>query len=188
MAVNGLNNRATGTSPTTSSVSNGTPVTQGELLRQEQEAGVVPVPVQTPLISMAASQGRITRSASANGAQIGTDAETTMTSEDGEVDEGTRVHARGPDIIGMEDMGPQASPAGIGGLDIEGAVGRRGEAEGMLFGNIRAETDQTSMEENKEQDLNIVVTDADGITEGEAGAAVGGQNVSADAADSSTVT
>ena len=188
VAVNGLNNRTTSTNPTTSSVSNGTPVTQGELLRQEQEAGVVPVPVQTPLISMAASQGRITRSASANGAQVSTDAETTMPSEDGEVDEGTRVHARGPDIIGMEDMGPQASPAGIGGLDIEGAVGRRGEAEGMLFGNIRAETDERLDEGKKEQDPHIIVTDPDGVAEGEAGADVSGQDVGGDSADSSAVT
>lgn len=181
VAVNGLNNRAT-----TSSVANGTPVTQGELLRQEQEAGVVPVPVQTHMISMAANQGRVTRSTSANAAQMGADVEDGMPSEGGEIEEGTRIHARGPDVIGMEDMGPQSSPAGIGGLDIEGAVGRRGEGEGILFGNNRTESRIKADENNG--DSNFVVTNADGVAEGEAGADPSGQNVGGDAADGSTVT
>ena len=93
------------------------------------------MPVQTHMISMAANQGRVTRSTTANAAQIGADVETGMPSEGGEVGEGTRPHARGPDVIGMEDMGPQSSSAGVGGLDIEGAVGRRGEGEALKFGN-----------------------------------------------------
>lgn len=185
VAVNGLNSRATTTSANTSSVANGTPVTQGELLRQEQEAGVVPVPVQTHMISMAANPGRVTRSTTANAAHIGAEIETGMPSEGGEVGEGTRAHARGPDVIGMEDMGPQSSPAGVGGLDIEGAVGRRGEGEGILFGNSGTESREKADENNG--DSNVVVTDADGVAEGEAGADASGQNVGGDAADSSTV-
>jgi hypothetical protein len=91
-------------------------VTQGELLRQEQRAGVVPV-----------SQLEGNRGDS-NGL--------------GEEDE--TPHARGPEEIGMEDMGPQGSGsasqrAGPGvamqGIDIEAAVGRKvdkeeGDAEG----------------------------------------------------------
>lgn len=33
-------------------------------------------------------------------------------------------HARGPDIIGMEDMGPQHHPVGEQRIDMEAAVGR----------------------------------------------------------------
>lgn len=74
-------------------------VTQGELLRQEQRAGVVPA---TQLAHM-----------HPNG--------------DGEEDE--TPHARGPDEIGMEDMGPQGPGNnlrhGIQGIDVEAAVGRK---------------------------------------------------------------
>ena len=184
VAVNGLNNRATTTSATTSSVANGTPVTQGELLRQEQEAGIIPVPVQTHMISMAANQGRVTRSTTANAAQTSADVENGMPSEGGEVEEGTRIHARGPDVIGMEDMGPQTSPAGIGGLDIEGAVGRRGEGEGILFGNSGTEPREKADENNG--GLNVAVTNADGVVEGEVGADPNGQGVDGDTADRST--
>ena len=159
-------------------------VTQGELLRQEQEAGVVPVPVQTPMVSMNASTGRVTRSSSANAAQISADADTVMPPEDTEVEEGTRVHARGPELIGMEDMGPQASSIGVGGLDIEAAVGRRGEAEGMLFGSSEVEMNSRAEEDNLE-DHTVVVTDADGVADGETSAEATGQNIGGDAADSS---
>lgn len=76
-------------------------VTQGELLRQEQQAGVVP-------ISQLAH---------------------THPNGDGEEDE--VPHARGPEEIGMEDMGPQGPgsslPHGIQGIDVEAAVGRKAE-------------------------------------------------------------
>lgn len=82
-------------------------VTQGELLRQEQKAGVVPV-VHLPSIK-----------------------------NDAEGEEEEVPHARGPDEIGMEDMGPQHHPAGVAshtpqgygmhGIDVEAAVGRRAE-------------------------------------------------------------
>ncbi|KFY86348.1 hypothetical protein V498_07541 [Pseudogymnoascus sp. VKM F-4517 (FW-2822)] len=78
-------------------------VTQGELLRQEQRAGVVPA---TQLAHMQPHP---------NG--------------DGEEDEAP--HARGPEEIGMEDMGPQGSGNnlrhGIQGIDVEAAVGRKAE-------------------------------------------------------------
>lgn len=78
-------------------------VTQGELLRQEQRAGVVPA---AQLAHM-----------HPNG--------------DGEEDEAP--HARGPEEIGMEDMGPQVhGPVnslrhGMQGIDVEAAVGRKAE-------------------------------------------------------------
>ncbi|KAF7186022.1 hypothetical protein HII31_12651 [Pseudocercospora fuligena] len=99
-------------------------VTQGELLRQEQEAGVVPVSTagqpMTPRRSMpAGGAGAVGREPIVGG--VPGIAESAM-------DEGMEeeVHARGPDVIGMEDTGPQpTSPPGQGHvLDMEAAVGR----------------------------------------------------------------
>ncbi|KAK3075190.1 hypothetical protein LTR53_001721 [Teratosphaeriaceae sp. CCFEE 6253] len=95
-------------------------VTQGELLRQEQEAGVVPVSQASPrraLISgAAAAVGRD---------QAPRDSIGEVIMGDSRPPEET-PHARGPDLIGMEDMGPQQHPLGGGGaaLDMEAAVGR----------------------------------------------------------------
>lgn len=74
-------------------------ITQGELLRQEQEAGVVPV-----------SQLRSTH-------------------PNGDGEEGDAPHARGPDAIGDEDIGPQhptdrVIQYGIVAIDLPEAVGR----------------------------------------------------------------
>ncbi|KAG4427208.1 hypothetical protein IFR05_017309, partial [Cadophora sp. M221] len=80
-------------------------ITQGELLRQEQRAGVVPA---------AQLSGR--------------------GDSDGMGEEDELPHARGPEEIGMEDTGPQSSVGsgiergggvGMQGIDIEAAVGRR---------------------------------------------------------------
>jgi hypothetical protein len=85
-------------------------VTQGELLRQEQRAGVVPV------AQLAGSRG-----------------DTDGAGEDDEM-----PHARGPEEIGMEDMGPQSAGSAIErgglhmamqGIDVEAAVGRKAEAK-----------------------------------------------------------
>ncbi|KAI4166071.1 MAG: hypothetical protein LQ342_000502 [Letrouitia transgressa] len=83
-------------------------VTQGELIRQEQEAGIVPVPIGQPSTSavMAASK------------------------QDAEDEEEMTPHARGPEEIGMEDMGPQR--VATGGFDVEAALGRKGEGEGPV--------------------------------------------------------
>ena len=83
------------------------PVTQGELLRQEQQAGIV---LNNPH-SMTTSPTRTTFGEGEGG---GTVVETVETEEEA-------PHARGPEIIGMEDTGPQKQ--GVS-LDIEGAVGR----------------------------------------------------------------
>ena len=82
------------------------PVTQGELLRQEQEAGIVlnnphsltTSPTRANIVDMEPGDNII---------------------ETVEADEAP--HARGPEIIGLEDTGLQKQG---GGLDIEGAVGR----------------------------------------------------------------
>jgi hypothetical protein len=80
-------------------------VTQGELLRQEQEAGVVPVQPR----GLRMSDEEMDELAVAENA--------------GEDVEGERAHARGPDEIGDEDIGPQDRPVGSA-LDLEAAVGR----------------------------------------------------------------
>jgi hypothetical protein len=81
------------------------PVTQGELLRQEQEAGIV---LNNPH-SLTTSPTRTTYG-EVDGSIIDT--------VEGEEES---PHARGPETIGMEDTGPQKV---AGKLDIEGAVGR----------------------------------------------------------------
>ncbi|KAL9614206.1 MAG: hypothetical protein Q9167_001294 [Letrouitia subvulpina] len=83
-------------------------VTQGELIRQEQEAGIVPVPIGQPSTNavMAASK------------------------QDAEDEEEIMPHARGPEEIGMEDMGPQR--VATRGFDVEAALGRKGEGEGPV--------------------------------------------------------
>ena len=197
VTVNGLSPRSVPpAAPTTSSVTNGNSVTQGELLRQEQEAGVVPVPVQTPMVqtpsaAISAAAGRITRSSGATSPNtanaIAAAVATSMPEPEPEDGEGPRVHARGPDVIGMEDMGPQSVGAGVGGLDIEGALGRRGEGETMLHGDIRTEIVKAEDGERKDGDGDVVVADADGVPEGEEGADAVGQNIGGDAVDSSAV-
>ena len=93
-------------------------VTQGELLRLEQEAGVVPMSQPTarrPLLSAAGGGGGGGSVAGRESAVAGSE----VTEEGAE----ERPHARGPEEIGMEDMGPQHhSPAA--GLDVDAAVGR----------------------------------------------------------------
>jgi hypothetical protein len=83
------------------------PVTQGELLRQEQEAGIV---LNNPH-SLTTSPTRTTYGESEGGGTI-------IDTVEGEEEP---PHARGPELIGMEDTGPQKK---VGALDIEGAVGR----------------------------------------------------------------
>lgn len=96
-------------------------VTQGELLRQEQEAGVVPVsqhgPRRTLISGGAAAVGREPAVPSVEGDAVVAD----VAMEERQPEE--TPHARGPELIGMEDMGPQQHALG-GGLDMEAAVGR----------------------------------------------------------------
>jgi hypothetical protein len=82
-------------------------VTQGELLRQEQEAGIV---LNNPH-SMTTSPTRTTYVEIEGG-------DTIRETVEGEEE---APHARGPERIGMEDTGPQRQAHA---LDIEGAVGR----------------------------------------------------------------
>ncbi|KAG0651736.1 hypothetical protein D0Z07_2032 [Hyphodiscus hymeniophilus] len=163
-------------------------VTQGELLRQEQLAGVVPV------------------------AQL----EGHRGNTDGMGEEDEVPHARGPQEIGMEDMGPQnasgSERAGPGevmqGIDVEAAVGRKiGGMDGADDEEARDEkpTDETAQpatpkreaeeeiggeekrlkEEVKNEDVELV--DADGKAEEETKVGEKGENRGADAVDTTSI-
>lgn len=93
-------------------------VTQGELLRQEQEAGVVPVAQTAPRRSLMNS-GAVAVGREDTAAAVLADDVEPMDERPEE-----HPHARGPDHIGAEDMGPQQKPLGTGELDMEAAVGR----------------------------------------------------------------
>ncbi|KAG9695353.1 hypothetical protein KCU95_g10109, partial [Aureobasidium melanogenum] len=92
-------------------------VTQGELLRQEQEAGIVPVGQEVP---------RRTLMASGSANAVGRGKSTLIAEEEAGEKPEEHAHARGPEEIGAEDMGPQPE-ASIGvtrPLNMEAAVGR----------------------------------------------------------------
>lgn len=68
-----------------------------------------------------------------------------------------RVTARGPDEIGMEDMGPQAPVSGS--FDVEAALGRKGEGENKAESSI-------SDKEQQDGDGDYVIVDADDVAAG----------------------
>ncbi|KAL4730655.1 hypothetical protein ACLX1H_002693 [Fusarium chlamydosporum] len=108
-------------------------VTQGELLRQEQRAGVVPV-----------SQLSRAQEAAHEGERM------TMEEDDDEEpqdEEEETPHARGPEEIGMSDTGPQStttsfmSEGGMGmqGIDVEAAVGRKHDDDEEVKDDVDAD-------------------------------------------------
>jgi len=132
-------------------------VTQGELLRQEQRAGVVPL---SQLVRQAQQQQQQQQQAQAQQAQGGSSAADGDTSvakaeEDGGGDaameggEEDVPHARGPSEIDDVDTGPQAGSGGathlavgstsasgqpvvkIQGIDVEAAVGRKADGSSL---------------------------------------------------------
>lgn len=129
-------------------------ITQGELIRQEQRAGVVPVsqlarsgPVvvaSTPQVpSTAAEEGADTAMGEGEGEGDGEAHKDTSSekSDDDMADEEEAPHARGPDLIGAADMGPQKTGSSstfsishggnveVRGIDVEAAVGRKNESQ-----------------------------------------------------------
>lgn len=134
-------------------------ITQGELIRQEQRAGVVPVSQlqrSGPVVVTSSSEAS-TATATDDGSPSAeaADNDTTMSEGEGDgeppkdtsseksdeemADEEEAPHARGPDIIGAADMGPQAPTSSsfslssggnmeVRGIDVEAAVGRKHEA------------------------------------------------------------
>ncbi|KAK5132150.1 hypothetical protein LTR08_000307 [Meristemomyces frigidus] len=132
-------------------------VTQGELLRQEQEAGVVPVSQSGTRRSLvAAGAVAVGREAAAalTGAAPASVARDAATRDDVAMDDPhpslppaeESPHARGPEVVGVEDMGLQRAYGG--GLDMEAAVGRgrsplperaEGGAEVRVEGDVEME-------------------------------------------------
>ncbi|KAG6368500.1 hypothetical protein INS49_002709 [Diaporthe citri] len=136
-------------------------ITQGELIRQEQRAGVVPVSQlqrSGPVVvtsseastTTATDDGSPAADAAVNDTAMGEGEgegegeppkDTSSEKSDEEMpDEEEAPHARGPDIIGAADMGPQAPTSSsfslstggnmeVRGIDVEAAVGRKHEAQ-----------------------------------------------------------
>ena len=83
------------------------------------------------------------------------------------------MHARGPDVVGVEDMGPQALGSGLeGGIELEGALGRRGEVvgienDGMGEGGKGDGGGEKEKEKDGDGDGDVVVADADGVVDGD---------------------
>ena len=146
-------------------------VTQGELLRQEQEAGIVPV-----------SQTISSRQRGSTAAAIRAVAEGEGDFDEIEdVEDADRPHARGPEIVGAEDVGPQRTS---GGIDMEAAMGR-GSSPQPPHGTVRPMPDNVG-DETKQvgAEKDVILTDADGKTEedkSEDKPDESGENVGADA-------
>lgn len=168
----------TGTSSVKTTTSAGTPlgqsITQGELLRQEQLAGSVPVPLghsSSPHIStIDPNTTGLTGTEAVIAEGRGGDSTVGVPAGEGEgvlegEEEIEKPHVRGPTEVGVEDMGPQKeSASGGGGFDVEGAVGRKGEGEGM-GAVVDVEGGEGKEEENegeKDRDGDLVIVDADG--------------------------
>lgn len=116
-------------------------ITQGELLRQEQKAGVVPVSQLSRAQDALVDDG---------------DVKAMKEDEEPHEDEEETPHARGPEEIGVNDTGPQAVTtsrfSSEGGLemqdiDVEAAVGRKHEeddGQAAATGDGKTETNDRS--------------------------------------------
>ncbi|KAF4472511.1 hypothetical protein FALBO_592 [Fusarium albosuccineum] len=140
-------------------------VTQGELLRQEQRAGVVPV-----------SQLSRAQEAVHEGERGPLEEEEEEEPPHEEEDE--TPHARGPEEIGVDDTGPQsATTSYVGedglqmqGIDVEAAVGRKhDDDEHKTEGDVDADGDAVGESEPRSPSTESVGTkrEADQDLEGE---------------------
>lgn len=136
-------------------------VTQGELLRQEQRAGVVPVS-QLSRAQEAAHEGdRLTLGEEEEEEeellQRRQQEQEQQRLQQAQEEEEETPHARGPEEIGVDDTGPQSSTSsyvGEGGLDMQGidveaAVGRKHDgdehkAEDSINANAKGESEAKS--------------------------------------------
>lgn len=117
-------------------------ISQGELIKQEQRAGVVPVHRPGPLVvtsSTSTSNENTPDTTMGDSEADGKDASSEQ-SDDDMADEEEAPYARGPDLVGADDMGPQpGSPSSfsirhtahheVHEIDFEAAVGRNHEAQ-----------------------------------------------------------
>ncbi|KXH55919.1 hypothetical protein CSAL01_05600 [Colletotrichum salicis] len=117
-------------------------ITQGELLRQEQEQGVVPVnqlvrQAEEAQHAAALRSGDGGRASSPEKQQQGDEQqETAGAAAAAAEDENEAPYARGPEEIGVGDLGPQSETTSfvgggpgldMQGIDVEAAVGRKAE-------------------------------------------------------------
>lgn len=146
-------------------------VTQGELLRQEQRAGVVPVSqvaggnndnnsaqgytaAQTTPLSAAPPGEGPSATATITGSSVDEDIVMGENSDHEEEPEEEVPHARGPQEIGPEDTGPQSARSSIAlshtgevdmsALDVEAAVGRRLQSPPATEASRSAQADGTT--------------------------------------------
>lgn len=108
---------------------------------------------------------RVTRSSSAARSKEEENA-TNPTAAAGAGESEERVHARGPELVGMEDMGPQVRGPGSGRFDVEGALGRRGEGE-RVGGVGYAKAGEEEAGRDADGDVVVKDADADGVAEKE---------------------
>ncbi|TVY42451.1 hypothetical protein LSUB1_G001744, partial [Lachnellula subtilissima] len=160
-------------------------VTQGELLRQEQRAGVVPA------------------------TQLGVRG---TGDSDGLGEENEAPHARGPEEIGMDDTGPQPALERTGagiirqGINVEAAVGRKAEVKDEdedVKKEDQLETPSTPKRDAEEEigadgkrfkedataddDDDMVLVDADGRMEDVKKISEEGESKGSDAVDATTI-
>ncbi|CAG9955018.1 unnamed protein product [Clonostachys rosea f. rosea IK726] len=173
-------------------------VTQGELLRQEQRAGVVPVS-QLPRQQQGQQPGSNVERSSTD--ESGEQPPEQQDQEDEELEDELeeQPHARGPEEIGVDDLGPQSSSSAyVGGagletrdIDVEAAVGRKHEDQDSVSSasaprSPGAESTSSKREaesglegepakkhaknEAKDDDIELPNAEADGSAAGENGA------------------
>ncbi|KAL9618442.1 MAG: hypothetical protein Q9160_006820 [Pyrenula sp. 1 TL-2023] len=135
-------------------------VTQGELIRMEQERGIVPMSQGTHRMESARP-----------------------VDEDGSGEDAV-PHATGPDVVGVQDMGLQD------GQDVELQLGRKPpeeeQSESVETGSEGLSEQKAGGEgggEGGDVDGDVVLTDADGKTEQDEKADASGENEGPDAAD-----
>ncbi|KAK7460127.1 hypothetical protein CaCOL14_008920 [Colletotrichum acutatum] len=114
-------------------------ITQGELLRQEQEQGVVPVnqlvrQAEEAQHAAALRSGDGGRASSPEKQQQDDEQQNAAGAAAAAEDENEAPHARGPEEIGVGDLGPQSETTSfvgggpgldMQGIDVEAAVGRK---------------------------------------------------------------
>ena len=100
---------------------------------KRESLGLIPTqPESGHAGSESAQPNRMTRSSTASA----------LISKEEEVADEERLHARGPDEIGMEDMGPQAIDRTAGRFDVEAALGRPGEGKNVDGNGLSVEREK----------------------------------------------
>lgn len=166
-------------------------VTQGELLRQEQEASDPPAPVASAesragvmaaaRAGLAKVDGEVEQDGAVTAGSHGAAASTSSGAggdESGNGDKHELPHARGPEAIGPEDTGKVESSGHV--LDMEAAVGRRGSGSAPAIVEDPAtdyrvgasdamdqDTRVPEQQDKKDHEGDVVLADADGLTERE---------------------